>query len=303
MNNKRESFLVALTSRRLAFLLATIILGIASAAKAQSEEKFYYWVTRAPEYYRQGSSGQSFVIEVNAGLKAQIDEIAQHGFPGFAGRVAAGSADYNKDYFAPGQPVWNWHIASIDEIFDRNKTLFPLVVAPMYDANPSDIAVNPAKWIQDNGDRYVPRRYWILKQVDPNKPDAMANVSNRGLTGAGEKTLITGLIITGGEPRKVVVRALGPSLTSAGIQQVAANPKIEVYNGSGKKVASNADWKADEFSDSLRTFYPSLVPSNDKEAAMLLTLGPGAYTLHGINEDGSEGVMVLEAYDVDSVNP
>jgi len=48
--------------------------------------------------------------------------------------------------------------------------------------------------------------------------------------------------------------------------------------------------------------YPSLVPENDKEAAPLLTLLPGAYTLHGINEDGTEGIMLHEAYDVDAGN-
>ncbi|MEO5721249.1 MAG: hypothetical protein ABIR71_07250 [Chthoniobacterales bacterium] len=78
------------------------------------------------------------------------------------------------------------------------------------------------------------------RAIDPNRKDALANVSNRGLSGAGEKRLITGLIISGGEPRNVVLRVLGPILSAAGVQQVAANPKIEVYRGS-TRVASNAD--------------------------------------------------------------
>jgi hypothetical protein len=299
MNHKpRSSSIRRAASFALLGLLSAFAV-LSPEARAQSADKFYFWVTRAPEYYQAESTGESFVIEVDASIKAQIDEIAKRGFPGFAGRVAAGPVDYNKDYYAPGQPVWNWHIAAIDEIFDRNKTLFPQVVAPMYDAHPSDIAVNPAKWIQDNGDQYVPRRYWISRQVDPRKRDAMANVSNRGLTGAGEKTLITGLIITGGEPRNVVVRAMGPSLSSSGIQQAAANPKIDVYRGA-TKIATNADWKTDSRASELSQKYPSFAPTNDKEAAMLLTLMPGAYTLQGINEDGTEGIMLLEAYDVDS---
>ena len=130
----------------------------------------------------------------------------------------------------------------------------------------------------------------------------MANVSNRGMTGAGEKTLITGLIITGGEPRNVVVRALGPSLSAAGVQQAAANPKIEVYRGS-TRVASNADWRSDARADVLRNSYAALAPTDDREAALFLTLFPGAYTLHGINEAGTEGVVLLEAYDVEAGNP
>jgi hypothetical protein len=131
----------------------------------------------------------------------------------------------------------------------------------------------------------------------------MANVSNRGLTGAGEKRLITGFIITGGEPRNLVVRAMGPSLSAAGVQQVAANPRLELYSPSGQRIATNADWKSDHRASQLSGSYPSLAPSNDKEAAMLLTLLPGAYTLQGVNEDGTEGIMLLEAYDVDSVAP
>ena len=130
----------------------------------------------------------------------------------------------------------------------------------------------------------------------------MANVSNRGVTGAGERTLITGLIIKGGEPRNVIVRALGPSLSSSGIQQVAGNPRLVVHR-EGKPMADNSAWREDARADELVQKYPTLAPSNDKEAAQLLTLLPGSYTLHGINEDGTEGVVLLEAYDVDSALP
>jgi hypothetical protein len=111
--------------------------------------------------------------------------------------------------------------------------------------------------------------------------------------------LITGFIITGGEPRNVVVRALGPSLSASGVHQVAANPKIAIYRGS-TRIATNADWKSDPQHDSLAQNYPSLAPTNDKEAALLLTFSPGSYTVQGINEDGTEGIILLEAYDVDS---
>ena len=130
----------------------------------------------------------------------------------------------------------------------------------------------------------------------------MANVSNRGLTGSGERTLITGLIIKGGEPRNIVVRALGPSLSASGIQQAAGDPKV-VVRREGEPVASNSDWKQDSRADELAQKYPSLLPSNEKEAALLLTLLPGAYTLQGVNEDGTEGIVLLEAYDVDSALP
>jgi hypothetical protein len=266
---------------------------------AQTEPKYYFWVTPPPGL--QQDAGESFVIEVDSAAKAEIDAIrANGGSPGFTGRVAAGSVDYNKDYYAPGQPVWNWHVAFVDNIFDRNTTVFPQVVDPNYDADPSDIAVNPEQWILDNGPEYTPRDYFINRQVDPSKKDTMANVSNRGFTGTGEKTLIAGFIITGGEPRNVVVRALGPSLSAFGVQQVVENPKIEVYSPSGERIEANADWKSDHRADQLSASYPSLAPLNEKEAAMLLTLLPGTYTLQGTDENVTEGVMILEVYDVDS---
>ena len=283
-------------------LACLVFLGIFLAdpqtVRAQSEGKFYYWM---------GSGhfqGQSFVVEVNAAIKAQIDELMDRGHEvGVRGRIAEGSVPYNKSYYEAGQPVWNWHFASVDGL--RDFTEFPIDTTewnPNRDSSVGDIAADPAGWIRSYGDAYYPRRYFVLRQVDPSKKDAMANVSNRGTTGAGEKTLITGLIITGGEPRNVVVRALGPSLGSYGVQQVAANPRIDVYAGS-TRIATNADWKTDRRANSLAQSYSSLAPSNDKEAALLLTLRPGSYTLQGINEDGTEGVMLLEAYDVDSALP
>jgi len=287
--------------------LRTLVAGTLSAgilyspapAAAQSDGSVrYYWVTPGPLY--PNIPKQSFVIAVDPGTAAQIEAIrAQGGRPGFSGQIAEGSVDYNKNYYAPGQPRWNWHVTSVAEVFDLNSTFFPQCECPYLIAHPSDIAVNPAEWIRQNGSQYTPVRYEITAQIDPEKKDRIANVSNRGLAGNGERTLITGLIISGGEPRNVIVRALGPSLGPLGVQQPAGNPKLEVYNSS-KKIATNADWRMDARADTIRASYPSLAPGNEKEAAMLLTLLPGAYTMHGINEDGTEGVMLLEAYDVDA---
>lgn len=267
---------------------------------AQSSQTFYYWV--APGLTIPTMPEQSFVIAVDAATSAQIETILSNGGrPGFSGHVAAGTVAYNKDYFAPDHHTWNWYIALVDRIFDFNTTTFGIREGSEYISNPSDIAADPSSWISHNeaGDRYTPIYYEIHHQIDPTQRDSVANVSNRGLTGAGEKTLITGFIIKGGEPRNIVVRALGPSLSASGIQQVAGNPRLVVSQGS-QGIAGNLDWKKDLRANELSGKYPSLAPTNDKEAALLLTLLPGSYTLQGINEDGTEGIMLLEAYDVDS---
>lgn len=281
-------------------ILAVVMLWSGSrSAHAQAEEKFYYWLgPRDPQ-----QTDQSFVVEVSAAIKTQIEELRAKGHQiGVRGRIAAGAVEYNKNYYAPGTPVWNWHFVSVDSL--RDFTEAPgdtFEVNPNRDSRPSDIAANPEEWIRSYGDSYYPKDYAIRSRVDPSKRDALANVSNRGMTGAGEKALITGLILTANGPREIVVRALGPSLSTAGVQQVAANPKIEVHGGANR-FGSNTDWKTSRRAEELSRRFPSLTPTNEKEAALLLTLLPGSYTIHGTNEDGAEGVVLLEAYDVDSNN-
>lgn len=290
-----------LFGRRLC-ICAVLLLAIVASQSVNAQDKFYFWVT--PVALPQ-SEPESFVIEVDAAKKAEIEAIwSQGGVPGMNGRIAAGSVGYNKNYYAPGQPVWNWHVAAVESIYNRNG-LIPVPCPPSCDPNqyddPSDIAENPEQWIQANGPEYSPARYKIQAQIDPAKEDALANVSNRGMTGVGERTVITGFIITGGEPRTVVLRAIGPSMSASGVQQPAADPKLTVFRGSSQNVfAENDNWKADARSDALQRDYADLAPTNDKEAALVLTLLPGRYTMHGTNADGAEGVLLLEAYDVDS---
>ncbi|MEY2521399.1 MAG: hypothetical protein QOF24_3158 [Verrucomicrobiota bacterium] len=287
---------------RLALIAVTALCAISAAVKTQAQavEKFYYWLAPVTDpqspWARYRDRQESYVAEVSASVAATIDNYRSQGLPvGVDGIIAAGSADYNRNYFLPGHPVWNWHFAVVERAFFLGEGR-PQCECPEFVANPSDIAADPNAW---DGKRYEPTFYEVKGRIDPNKLDAVANVSNRGITGAGEKTLITGFIVNGGQPRNVVVRALGPSLSASGLQQVAANPKIDVYRGS-TRIATNADWKTDTRASSLAQNYPSLAPSNDKEAALLLTLLPGAYTLQGINEPGTEGIMLLEVYDVDS---
>jgi hypothetical protein len=282
------------------FVFTAIALAMTGRALAQAQPKFYYWVVPASFYGDDQGKKESFVIEVNASTAAQIESLhGQHHPAGFSGHIAAGTAAYNKDYYSLNQRVWKWYVTSVDEVFDFTTTAFVQCQCANLIANPSEIDADPVKWISENGNQYTPKFYEIGPHIDPSKRDAMANVSNRGLTGSGERTLITGLIITGGEPRNVVVRAIGPSLSSSGIQQAAANPKLEVYRGV-TKIATNADWKTDSRASELSQKYSSLTPTDEREAAMLLTLMPGTYTVQGTNEDGTEGIVLVEAYDVDT---
>lgn len=280
------------------FVAATVLDSGGVRAHAQSASA-YYWVVP----FGSPARFESFVIAVDSAHKSQIDAIlAQRHVPLFDGHIAAGSVSYNKNYYAPGHPAWNWYFKSVDTIHDYNTEGYPLIIPERgrnYYSDPSDIAADPSAWIAQNGDYYYPTHYAITQQIDPSKPDALANVSNRGFAGSGEKVLISGFIITGGQPRNVVARALGPSLASAGVSQYATNPKIDIFDSSGNKLRSNDDWKTDTRANELSQNYPALAPTNDNEAARLMTLLPGNYTVQGSNVDGTDGVILLEVYDVD----
>ena len=75
-------------------------------------------------------------------------------------------------------------------------------------------------------------------------PQAL-NLSTRGLVGTGDNVLIGGFIVTGTDPKTVVLRALGPSLSGFGLSGVLADPVLSVYNSSHTLIATNDDWQSD----------------------------------------------------------
>jgi hypothetical protein len=118
----------------------------------------------------------------------------------------------------------------------------------------------------------------------------LANISTRGLVQTGDDVLIGGLIVLGQNPLRVIVRAIGPSLTVSG---ALADPILELHDGNGATIASNDNWRSDQEAEIIATTIP---PSNDSEAAIVRNLAPGNYTaiVRGVN--GTTGVAVVEAY-------
>ena len=119
------------------------------------------------------------------------------------------------------------------------------------------------------------------------------NVSTRLRVQEGEGAMIGGFIVTGNVPKKVIVRALGPSIS--GIAGVLADPTVTL-NGSGGQIASNNDWRETQETAIQATTIP---PSNNLESAIVATLAPGNYTAVVGSKDGSTGVGLVEVYDLD----
>ena len=124
----------------------------------------------------------------------------------------------------------------------------------------------------------------------------MANISTRGLVGTGQGQLIGGFIITGG-PKLVMIRAMGPSLATAGVSPALANPSLQLFANS-KPLAANDDWKTNaNVADIIAS---GIAPTNDVEAALLIRLEPGAYTTIVSGSGGSTGIGLVEVYEVGS---
>jgi hypothetical protein len=120
------------------------------------------------------------------------------------------------------------------------------------------------------------------------------NISTRGFVQPGDSALIGGFIITGNQPKDVVIRGIGPSLGSSGVQGALANPTLELHRGSST-LAVNNDWKDTQQSQIEATTIP---PSNDLESATVQRLDPGVYTAVVRGKDNGSGIGLVEVFDL-----
>ena len=125
-------------------------------------------------------------------------------------------------------------------------------------------------------------------------PTVLGNIATRLRVETGNNVLIGGFIITGDQPKKLMLRAIGPSLP---IADVLANPQLELFDSAGELVASNDNWQ--EAPNRQEIIDTTIPPTNDLESAILESLAPGAYTAIVSGVNGGTGVGVVEAYDLD----
>ncbi len=132
----------------------------------------------------------------------------------------------------------------------------------------------------------------------------LANISTRGFVDTGNNVMIGGLIVgggSGGGAAKVIVRALGPSLSGAGVAGVLADPTLELHDGSGTTLATNDNWKINDQtgqSQEADIRATTIPPSNDLESAIVATLSPGNYTAIVRGKNNTTGVGLVEVYNL-----
>lgn len=125
------------------------------------------------------------------------------------------------------------------------------------------------------------------------------NISVRARVETGNGVLISGFINTGTAAKKVILRALGPSLQQSGVTDALPDPVLELHRGDGSLITSNNNWRDNTAVDQQDINNNLLAPPNDLESAIVSILQPGNYTAIVRGQGNATGVGLVEVYDVD----
>lgn len=124
-------------------------------------------------------------------------------------------------------------------------------------------------------------------------PIGAVNISTRLAIAGGDNVLIGGFIVTGNAPKRLIVRALGPSLPVPGALQ---DPVLEIHGSDGSLLVTNDSWKSDNAQGVMDS---GVAPTDDREAAIVGAFEPNVnYTAILRGKNGSSGVALLELYDL-----
>ena len=146
--------------------------------------------------------------------------------------------------------------------------------------------------IKGNGSGVV-----LVEVYDAAGSGKLVNVSARNAVGTGDNILIAGFVVDGVAAKTVLIRAVGARLAEFGITGVLADPRLEIYDAAAVKLAENDSWSL-----SLQTLARSVgafdLTPGSRDAALLLTLSPGAYTAQISGVGGGTGEGLVEVYEI-----
>lgn len=129
----------------------------------------------------------------------------------------------------------------------------------------------------------------------------LVNLSTRDYVGTGDQVLIAGFVIAGTDPKRVLLRAVGPGLAAQGVGGVNADPYLSLFQGS-TRIATNDDWSRSNQADLLPAIFTKVgafqLQTGSHDSALLLTLPPGVYSAELSGRNGETGVGLLEIYEV-----
>ena len=130
----------------------------------------------------------------------------------------------------------------------------------------------------------------------------LSNLSTRTQVGTGSNIAVVGFVVGPGAPKTVLIRAIGPALSSFGVAGGLGDPKIDLYDSStpAKLVASNDNWATTSVGGA--TTFASVgafaLTTGSRDAALTATLAPGSYTAQVSGVSNATGISLVEVYDV-----
>jgi hypothetical protein len=129
----------------------------------------------------------------------------------------------------------------------------------------------------------------------------IVNIATRATAGAGENALIAGFVVTGSVPKRVLVRGVGPALAQFGITNALARPQLAISSGS-TVIAQNAGWSqspdASAIASAATRAGAFALAATSVDAAVIVSLAPGAYTAQVTGVGGTTGVALVEVYEL-----
>ncbi len=206
--------------------------------------------------------------------------------PNVAGQMVSGCYDeptYRANGFKPGDPA-----TVLTECFNS---------AASYGLNYLEVYRKDVENLQD----IIAYGDGLLNPVTAN---ALLNVSTRLQIGSGDNAAISGFIVSGTGTKKVMLRAIGPSLARQGVTGSLADPVLELHDATGATIATNNNWETTQLSgvitsDQVAAITASTIaPTDPNEAALIADLGPGAYTAVVQGNGNDTGIGLAEVYDL-----
>jgi hypothetical protein len=141
-----------------------------------------------------------------------------------------------------------------------------------------------------------------IYDTDTTAAARLINVSARMNVALGEGALTAGFVIAGNTPKTVLIRGVGPTLSGFLVSGLLLDPQISIFSGA-TQIASNDNWEANttgtaaQLSDAFARVGAFALPSGSKDAALIITLQPGNYTVQVTGVGSTTGIALVEIYD------
>jgi hypothetical protein len=165
-------------------------------------------------------------------------------------------------------------------------------------ANPADAGI----YVYTPTGPGIPERGSQLLVLNVGPEQRFLNLSTRALAGTGDQTLIAGFVVGGTETKKVLVRAVGPSLAKFGMTGFIKEPLIKIFDSAGRPYVEHYDFapggRAAAIEEATRKTGAFPFIPGSKDAVDLVPFRAGAYTVQVGSGDGSTGTALLELYEV-----